>query len=98
MLSLKEIGDRKRQGEDVAPVMQEVAGLGDKVSLLNHERTELEKELNHKLACLPNIPSDEAKISPDPKDNVCIKSWGQKREFDFPFKNHVELNEKTETF
>ena len=94
----KEIGDRKRKGEDVAPVMQEVAGLGDKVSLLNHERTELEKELNHKLACLPNIPSDEAKISPDPKDNVCIKSWGQKPEFDFPFKNHVELHEKLKLF
>ena len=94
----KEIGERKRKGEDVAPVMQEVAGLGDKVSTLNHERTELEKELSHQLACLPNIPSDEAKVSTDPKDNVCIKSWGQKREFDFPFKNHVELNEKLKLF
>jgi seryl-tRNA synthetase len=94
----KEIGDRKRKGEDVAEVMQQVAGLGDKVSTLNHERTELEKELSHKLASIPNIPSDEAKISSDPKDNVCIKSWGEKREFDFPFKNHVELNEKLKLF
>jgi seryl-tRNA synthetase len=94
----KEIGERKRKGEDVAEVMQQVAGLGDKVSALNHERTELEKELTHKLACLPNIPSEEAKVSPDPKDNVCIKSWGEKREFDFPFKNHVELNEKLKLF
>lgn len=94
----KEIGERKRKGEDVAEVMSQVAGLGDKVSTLNHERTELEKELTHKLACLPNIPSDAAKISPDPKDNVCIKSWGEKREFDFPFKNHVELNEKLKLF
>ena len=23
-----------------------------------------------------------------------LKSWGEKRTFDFPFKNHVELNEK----
>lgn len=94
----KEIGDRKRKGEDVSSVMQEVAGLGDKVALLNHERTELEKELSHKLACLPNVPSDEAKVSLDPKENVCIKTWGQKREFDFAFKNHVELNEKLKLF
>ena len=94
----KEIGERKRRGEDVAEVMQQVGGLGDKVSLLNHERTELEKELSHKLASLPNIPSEEAQISLDPKENVCIKSWGEKREFDFAFKNHVELNEKLKLF
>jgi len=94
----KEIGERKRKGEDVSAVMQEVAGLGDKVAHLNHERTELEKELTHKLACLPNVPSDEAKVSADPKDNVCIKTWGQKRAFDFAFKNHVELNEKLKLF
>lgn len=94
----KEIGDRKRQGEDVSQVMQEVAGLGDKVSLLNHERTELEKQLQDALASLPNLPFEEIKVSPDPKDNVCLKSWGEKREFDFPFKNHVELNERLHLF
>lgn len=94
----KEIGDKKRKGEDTSSLMQEVAGLGDKVATLNHERTELEKELTQKLACIPNIPSDEAKISADPKDNVCIKSWGNKPEFDFPFKNHVELNDKLGLF
>ena len=75
----KEIGNRKRKGEDVAEVMSQVSGLGDKVSALNHERTELEKELSHKLASIPNIPSDEAKVSPDPKENVCIKSVGRKK-------------------
>ncbi len=94
----KEIGEKKRKGEDVSGVMQEVAGLGDKVSALNHERTKLEAELVYMLAMLPNIPSDEAKVSPDPKDNVCLKTWGTKREFDFEFKNHVELGEQLKLF
>lgn len=94
----KEIGQRKSRGEDVSSVMQEVAGLGDQVAALNHRKSELENEFHLKVASLPNIPSDEAKISHDPKDNVCMKSWGQKREFDFPFKNHVELNEKLHLF
>jgi seryl-tRNA synthetase len=94
----KEIGDRKRRGEDVSEVMKEVASLGDAIASLNHQKTVYEEEFSHKLASLPNIPSDEAKISPDPKDNVCIKSWGEKRDFDFPFKNHVELNEKLKLF
>ncbi len=94
----KEIGEKKRRGEDVAGLMSEVGGLGDKVGTLNHRRTELEHELTQKLACLPNIPADDVKVSLDPKDNVCMKSWGEKREFDFTFKNHIELNEKLYLF
>jgi seryl-tRNA synthetase len=94
----KEIGEKKRKGEETAELMQNVAGLGDQVAALSHERTELETKLTQMLASLPNIPSEEAKVSLDPKDNVCIKTWGQKREFDFAFKNHVELNEKLKIF
>ncbi len=94
----KEIGEKKRVKEDVADLMSEVAGLGDLVSTLNHQRSELENQLTHALASIPNLPSNDAKISPDPKDNVCIKTWGEKKAFDFPFKNHVELNERLNLF
>lgn len=94
----KEIGEKKRKGEDISAIMQEVAGLGDKVSALNHTRADLEKQLEHALALLPNLPAEEIKVSDDPKDNVCIKSWGEKPSFDFEFKNHVELNEQLRLF
>ena len=94
----KQIGEKKRLKQDVSEVMSEVAGLGDKVAILDHELSALELELNQKLACLPNLPQDGIKVSPDPKDNVCIKTFGQKREFTFPFKNHVELNEHLHLF
>ncbi len=94
----KEIGETKRKKEDASVLMQEVAGLGDRASLLNHERTRLEQEIADKLGFLPNLPMEGIKVSPDPKDNVCIKTFGQKREFDFQSKNHVELNEKLHLF
>ncbi len=90
----KEIGEKKRQKQDVSEWMKEVAGLGDKIALLDQELSTLEQEWNQTLANLPNLPRDEIKVSFDPKDNVCIKTFGQKREFPFPFKNHVELNER----
>ncbi|MBS0603588.1 MAG: serine--tRNA ligase [Verrucomicrobia bacterium] len=90
----KEIGEKKREKKDTTELMKEVAGLGDKIAILDHELTALEHELTQKLASIPNLPRDEIKISPDPKDNVCIKSVGQKRDFAFPFKNHVELNDR----
>jgi seryl-tRNA synthetase len=94
----KQIGEKKRLKQDVSEVMDEVAGLGDKIAILDQELSALEHELNQKLACLPNLPRDEIKVSADPKDNVCIKTFGQKREFAFPFKNHVELNEHLQLF
>jgi seryl-tRNA synthetase len=96
--SSKEIGEKKRKGEDVSSVMQEVAGLGDQISRLSHERSEIERQLQHELALLPNIPLEEIKVAYDPKENVCVKSWGEQRAFDFPFKNHVELNESLQLF
>ncbi len=89
----KEIGDKKRLKQDCAEAMQEVAGIGDRIAILDHELAALEQEINEKLASIPNVPCAEAKISHDPKENVCIKSVGEKPTFAFPFKNHVELNE-----
>lgn len=94
----KEIGEKKREKKDASELLKEVAGLGDKIAILDQELNALEHELNQKLACLPNLPRDGIKISPDPKDNVCIKTVGEKRDFSFPFKNHVELNEKLGLF
>jgi seryl-tRNA synthetase len=90
----KEIGEKKRLKQDSSELMKEVSGLGDKIAILDQELSLLEQELNQKLACLPNLPRDEIKVSLDPKENVCIKTFGQKREFSFSFKNHVELNDR----
>lgn len=94
----KEIGEKKRQKQDVSDLMKEVSGLGDRIGILDQELSTLEHELNQQLASLPNLPREEIKVSLDPKDNVCIKTFGQKREFSFPFKNHVELNERLSLF
>jgi|SRR5579862_426542 len=89
----QQIGEKKRLKQDTALLMEEVAGLGDKISILDHELKALEEQLVQKLAAIPNIPREEIKVSLDPKDNVCIKTVGEKRAFTFPIKNHVELNE-----
>lgn len=94
----KQIGQKKQQKEDVSSLMQEVSGMGDQIAKLDHELTELESKLTSLLAVLPNLPQEGIKVSLDPKDNVCMKTVGQKPEFNFPIKNHVELNEKLQLF
>jgi seryl-tRNA synthetase len=94
----KEIGMKKQKGEDVSSFMSEMNALGDKISALDPEIAKAEEELKYSVSVLPNVPMDDVPISPSPKDNVCVKIWGEKREFDFPFKNHVELNETLKLF
>lgn len=94
----KEIGEKKRKGEKVESAMREVGEIGEKISEMDHELKQLETAMEHELAILPNIPFEDIPVSEHPKDNVCIKEFGQKKRFSFPFKNHVELNEKLHFF
>jgi seryl-tRNA synthetase len=94
----KEIGEKKSSESERAKLMEEVKSIGDKISQLDHELKELEEERNYKLSILPNLPMDDIPVSLEPKDNVCIKMHKKKPTFDFPFKNHLELNEKLKLF
>ncbi len=97
-LSSKEIGQKKAAKQDTSVLMQEMDKIAEEIGLLDREIAELESKRDLELAMLPNLPMDMIPVAPDAKDNVCIKTFGEKTEFSFPFKNHVELNEKLHLF
>lgn len=94
----QKIGELKRKGESADNEMVKVTEMGDDIRNLDHQITELEAKFTYELSSLPNIPMDDIKVASDPKENVLIETTGEKRVFDFPFKNHVELNEKLDLF
>jgi len=94
----KQIGELKRKGEDASEIMEQVQGISEEAHQLDHELLPLEKEFHFTLSKLPNLPMDDIKVAEDPKDNVLMKEWGERRKFDFELKNHLELNEKLELF
>lgn len=94
----QKIGELKRQGKDTAELMAEIASSADEIHSMDHKIKEFEEEFTLELSKLPNLPMDDIKISQDPKENVIIKEVGQKPTFSFPFKNHVELNERLHLF
>lgn len=95
--SLK-IGELKRQKQDASEIMKQVAALADEIHSLDAQLGPMEEKYTFELAILPNIPFDEIKVSQDPKENVMIKEVGKKPTFNFPFKNHMELNDKLHLF
>jgi len=94
----KEIGFKKQKKEDFSSLTAEVESLNEKISFHDVEASQMEREFHQAFASLPNLPLDEIPVSPSAKDNVCIKEFGTKRTFSFPFKNHVELNESLGLF
>lgn len=94
----KEIGEKKRQGIDTTSMMGSVIDAKERAQTLSEKQPALEREYESLLSDLPNLPDENIKISPDPKDNVCIKMHGEKKAFSFPLKNHVELGEALDLF
>ncbi|MBI3901242.1 MAG: serine--tRNA ligase, partial [Chlamydiia bacterium] len=94
----KEIGYKKQKKEDATQLLQEMSSLNEQISCLDPKIHELEESFLKKLCMLPNLPMEEIPFGLDPKENVCIKMVGEKPSFSFPFRNHVELNEKLHLF
>ncbi|MDY0125379.1 MAG: serine--tRNA ligase [Anaerolineaceae bacterium] len=86
----KEIGRMKEKEEREAKISS-MRTLGDDINLLDEELKGVESLLYNQLATIPNIPDQDVPIGIDDKDNVVIRTVGEKRDFDFEPKPHWEL-------
>ncbi|QWT21245.1 serine--tRNA ligase [Bacillus sp. NP157] len=87
----KAIGQAKAKGEDVAPLMAEVSGIGDKLKANEQALSDVQAQLADISLGLPNLPDASVSIGKDESENVEILRWGHPRAFDFPVQDHVDL-------
>lgn len=87
----KAIGQAKAKGEDVAALLEEVAGLGDELKTSQARLEEIKHAIEAIALGIPNLPDEGVPPGKDEADNVEISRWGKLREFDFPVLDHVEL-------
>jgi seryl-tRNA synthetase len=87
----KSIGKAKAAGEDIEPLLAEVAGLGESLDQAKAELAEIQAQLDAILMGIPNIPHDSVPDGKDESDNVEIRRWGEPREFNFDVKDHVDV-------
>ncbi len=89
----KGIGKAKAAGEDIAPLLREVEGLGDQLKAAEEDLAGLQEELNSILMGIPNIPHASVPDGKGEEDNAEIRKWGEPAVFDFEPKDHVDLGE-----
>ncbi|WP_028997391.1 serine--tRNA ligase [Azohydromonas australica] len=87
----KRIGQLKAKGEDTAPVMAEVAGIGDELKAGAERLDALQAELQQMLLSVPNLPHESVPLGADETANVEVRRWGSPRALDFEPRDHVDL-------
>jgi seryl-tRNA synthetase len=90
----KAIGQAKAKGEDVASLMAEVAGIGDKLKANEQALAEVQAKLSDIALLIPNIPHESVPVGKDETENHEVSRWGTPRTFDFTVKDHVDLGER----
>ncbi len=87
----KSIGKAKAAGEDIQPLLDEVAGLGASLDTAKIELSNIQQQLDDILMGIPNLPHETVPDGKDESDNVEIRRWGEPRRLDFEIKDHVEI-------
>ena len=90
----KAIGQAKARGEDIQPIMEEVAKIGDALKQAEAELERLQNELATIALGIPNIPHVSVPDGKDEQANREIRRWGEPRTFAFAPKDHVDLGEQ----
>ena len=91
--SSKSIGKAKAAGEDIQPLLDQVAGLGAQLDTAKQELDVVQDQLNGLLMGIPNIPDDSVPEGDDESKNLEIRRWGEPTVFGFEVKDHVDLGD-----
>ena len=85
-----EIPALKKAGQPVEHIFTEMRTLGEKIAECDAKAKDLEEKVFNALAVIPNIP-DEDLVAGEKEANEVVKVVGEKPNFDFKAKNHVDL-------
>ncbi|HZE64916.1 MAG TPA: hypothetical protein VE056_13615, partial [Pyrinomonadaceae bacterium] len=91
--SSREIGALMKAGNsaEAEARRKQVGQLKDRIAELDRLRAEVETRMSDLLVSLPNIPHVSVPVGKVESDNVEVRRWGTKPEFDFEPKDHVDL-------
>ncbi len=87
----KDIPRIKKEGGDVAPIMERMKELAAKAKELGSEQAELEAKQRDLLLRIPNIPHESVPVGKDDSENVEVRRWGEPTQFDYEPKAHWDI-------
>ena len=89
----QQVGALKKAGQDATAVMEETRALKEQLDELDKAAASSEDQMRLALSSIPNLTRDEVPAGVSEADNQTVKTWGEKRTFDFEPKPHWEIGE-----
>ncbi len=89
----KEIGTLKKQGKNTKDLEDQSKILSAELASLEQEAAEAETKFQDFVLNIPNLFDDSVPIGKDATQNVVVREWGEKPEFNFEPKPHWDLGE-----
>jgi seryl-tRNA synthetase len=84
------IPQRKRRGEPVQELIEEMRGVGQRIKQLDADRIALDRRIQEFLEQLPNVP--DADVAGGGKEsNTVLHVWGERTPFDFVPRDHIAI-------
>ncbi|MBX3251804.1 MAG: serine--tRNA ligase [Myxococcales bacterium] len=80
-----------KKAEEFQAKREAARTLGDQVKGLEARRVEVEQELTDLLLGIPNLPDESTPDGKDERENVVVRTWGEKPRMDFTPRDHVDL-------
>ncbi len=90
----KDIGKKKKGGEDTSGLEKEMRDLGAEIKSGEERERELDGEINRWLLQYPNIPDESTPEGLTESENKVERFWGEAPVFDFETKDHLEIAER----
>jgi len=89
----KSIGRAKAKGDDIQPLLDAVASLGDELKSVELELDVVQSDLQTIHLDIPNLTHASVPLGQSEEENVEVRRWGVPPEFQFKPRDHVELGE-----
>ncbi len=91
----KNIGPMMQEGrrDEAEKIKSEMKEMGERLKEMETELRSALAEFNSLMLEIPNIPHESVPIGKSEEDNEEVRRWGERREFDFEVKDHVELGQ-----
>lgn len=89
----KAIGTAKARGENIEPMRQAVAQLGEAMEQKKAELERVLQQLEDIALGLPNLLHESVPAGKDETENQEVRRWGTPKEFDFAVKSHDDLGD-----
>jgi seryl-tRNA synthetase len=89
----KEIAEAKRGGNDAAHRIESMRGLSQRIKEKDERLKVIEERTSYLLMWIPNLPHHSVPVGRGEEDNVIVRHWGEKPEFDFKPLPHWDIAE-----